>query len=110
MKLLHHQEVELSRSLLATLPAGTEVIDCSVAPPEGINLSAYPSVVVTIPAAEYEAPMYGPNGELLGVAWTGHDEYEEVIRMPISWEAVDQYVALKLSKQTTPTTVEEQVT
>lgn len=95
MKLLHHKEVELSRSLLASIPVGTEVIDCSVAPPYDIYPSAYPSVVITVPAAEYEAPMYGPDGELLGVQWTGHDAYEEVIRMPVSWEAVAQYVALK---------------
>lgn len=91
MILLHHPEVELSRTLLTSLPEGVEFVDGD----GGYLLSAYPSVVVEIPAAEYEAPMYGPDGELLGVQWTGHDAYEEVIRMPVSWEAVAQYVALK---------------
>lgn len=94
MKLLHHPEVELSRSLLATLPVGVEVIDCSVTQTDYL-VSAYPSVVVTIPANEFQAPVYGVDGELLGVRWTAYDEYEEVIRMPASWEAVAEYVALK---------------
>ena len=91
VKLLHNSEVELSRALLASLPVGVEVVEGS----GGYPVSAYPSVVVTIPAQEYEAPMYGPDGELLGVAWTAHDEYEEVVRMPVSWDAVAEYVALK---------------
>lgn len=91
MKLLHHPEVELSRALLASAPEGVEVIEGD----GGYYVSAYPSVVVTIPADEYQTPVYGPDGELLGVQWTGHDEYEEVIRMPVSWEAVAEYVAFK---------------
>lgn len=102
MKLLHHPEVELSRSLLATLPVGVEVIDCSVIQTDYL-VSAYPSVVVDIPANEFQAPMYGPDGELLGVQWTAYDDHEEVIRMPVSWEAVAEYVALK----TPPPTPEE---
>lgn len=97
MKLLHHNESERSRDLLASAPAGVEVIDCGISgiPLEYNMVSAFPSVVVEIPADEYQVPAYGPDGELLGVAWTGHDAYEEVIRMPVSWEAVAQYVALK---------------
>lgn len=94
MKLLHHPEVELSRKLLDTLPSSVEVIDCSLTQPT-YPVSAYPSVVVDIPASEFQAPMYGPDGELLGVQWTAYDDHEEVIRMPISWEAVAEYVALK---------------
>ena len=98
MKLLHYEQSELSRQLKGLVPAGVEVIDCGVSgiPLEYSNMvSAFPSVVVEIPADEYQIPMYGPDGELLGVAWTGHDAYEEVIRMPVSWEAVSQYVNLK---------------
>lgn len=91
MKLLHNKEVELSRNLLAALPEGVEVIEGD----DGYAVSAYPSVVVTIPANEFQAPMYGPDGELLGVQWTAYDEYEEVLRMPVSWEAVAEYVAFK---------------
>lgn len=103
MKLLHSEHSELSRILAASAPDGTEIISGD----GGYPVSAYPSVVVTWDASEYQIPMYGSDGELLGVAWTSNDEYDEVIRMPISWEAVDQYVALKLSKQITSTTVEE---
>lgn len=91
MKLLHHPEVELSRSLLASAPEGVEVIEGD----GGYPVSAYPSVVVDIPADEFQAPMYGPDGELLGVQWTAYDDHEEVIRMPVSWDAVAEYVALK---------------
>lgn len=94
MKLFHHPEVELSRKLLDTLPSSVEVIDCSLTQPT-YPVSAYPSVVVDIPANEFQAPMYGPDGELLGVQWTAYDDHEEVIRMPVSWEAVAEYVAFK---------------
>lgn len=93
MKLLHNIEVELSRSLLASLPDGVEVIEGD----GGYPVSAYPSVVITIPAQEFQTPVYGPDGELLGVQLTGHDEYEEVLRMPTSWEAVAEYVAWRSS-------------
>lgn len=89
MILLHSKEVELSRSLASTAPEGTTIIEGD----GGYAVSAYPSVVITVPAAQCEAPVYGPEGELLGVQWTGHDEYEEVIRMPVSWEAVQSFVA-----------------
>lgn len=99
MILLHHKESELSRNLLATMPAGTTVVDCTNGIPTDytgpMGVSAFPSVVVTIPANEFQTPVYGVDGELLGVEWTAYDEYEEALRMPISWEAVAEYVALK---------------
>lgn len=91
MILLHHDQSELSRSLLATLPAGAEVIDCSLTPPNH-SVSAYPSVVVTIPAKEFQAPQYDADGGLLGIITTGSPEHEEIIRLPNSWEAVNAYV------------------
>lgn len=91
MKLLHFEGAELSRTLRDTLPAGVELVDGD----GGYDISAYPSVVVTIPANEFQTPVYGPDGELLGVQWTAYDEHEEIIRMPVSWEAVAEYVALK---------------
>lgn len=99
MILLHHKESELSRNLLAALPAGVTIVDCTNGIPTDytgpMGVSAFPSVVVSIPANEFQAPMYGPDGELLGVQWTAYDEYEEVLRMPVSWEAVAEYVAFK---------------
>lgn len=91
MKLFHHPEVELSRKLLDTLPASVEVIDCSLTQPD-YPVSAYPSVVVTIPAKEFQAPQYDADGGLLGIITTGSPEHEEIIRLPASWEAVNAYV------------------
>lgn len=93
MKLLHDVNSELSRTLLATLPAGATVIEGA----GGYPVSAYPSVVVDIPVQEVEAPAYGPNGELLGVQLTTIPAHEEVLRMPMSWQSVDEYLAWKSS-------------
>lgn len=49
MILLHHQESELSRALLAVLPEGVASIDCTGGIPTdypGPQPSAYPSVLV----------------------------------------------------------------
>lgn len=101
MLLLHDQNSELSRTLaVQAAELGIEII----AGPGEYTVSAYPSVVVTWDASEYQVPMYGPEGELLGVSWTGNDDYDEVIRMPISWEAVTAYVALKSAQQVGSTT------
>ena len=92
MKLLHSEYVEASRFLRASAPEGTEVLQAGE---HDYPVSAYPSVVVTLEASEYQIPMYGTDGELLGVQWTGNEEYEEVLRMPVSWDAVLQYVNFK---------------
>lgn len=91
MKLLHDMNSELSRNLLATLPIGAIVIEGD----GGYPISAYPAVVVDIPTQEIMAPAYGPNGELLGVQLTTIAAHEEVLRMPISWDAVSQYINWK---------------
>jgi len=88
MKLLHHPESELSRNLMTTAPIGVEVI-------EGhgeYTVSAYPSVVVTRDSREVYEPRYDDSGGLLGMELTAYPEYEEIIRMPASWEAVYDYV------------------
>lgn len=92
MILLHHNESERSRDLLASAPAGVEVIDCTAGCPVDYPISAYPTVVVVRPAGEEYAPEYDSDGGLLGVQLTAHDEYEELIRMPASWEAVQDYL------------------
>ena len=61
MILYHNENVELSRALLASLPEGVEVVDCTQAPPEGVPISAYPSVQL---------------------------DNETILRMPESWEEV----------------------
>lgn len=93
MILLHDVNSELSRNLLATLPVGVTVIEGA----GGYPISAYPSVVVDIPAQEVQAPAYSPNGELLGVQLTTIPAHEEVLRMPVSWQSVDEYLAWKTS-------------
>ena len=89
MKLLHNNEVELSRTLLADLPVGVEVIEGS----GGYAVSAYPSVVVDVPAYSEERPSLGPEGQFLGMARVEVPAHEEVLRLPASWEAVASYMA-----------------
>lgn len=89
MKLLHNNEVELSRNLLASLPGGVEVIEGD----GGYSVSAYPSVVVDVPAHSEERPGVGPEGEFLGMARVDVDAREELLRLPASWAAVESYVA-----------------
>lgn len=103
MKLLHNKESELSRILLESAPEGLEIIEGS----GGYPVSAYPSVVVTLPACKFEAPAYGPDGELLGIKWVTSEEFEDVIRMPVSWGAVAEYVEFKSRQQIISTPVEE---
>lgn len=89
MKLLHNNEVELSRALLAELPEGVEVIEGD----GGYAVSAYPSVVVDVPAYSEDKPLFGTEGEFLGMGPGNVPPREEVLRMPASWEAVASYIA-----------------
>ncbi len=89
MKLLHSNEAELSRALLACLPEGAEVIEGD----GGYAVSAYPSVVIDVPAYAEDRPRFGPEGEFLGMARVDVPGGEEVLRLPASWEAVTSYLA-----------------
>lgn len=89
MFLLHSPEVELSRTLLATMPEGCFV----VTGPGDYAVSAYPSVVVDVPAYSESRQQYGPDGEFLGMATVTVEEHEEVLRMPASWDAVASFTA-----------------
>ena len=86
MKFLHHPESELSRALL---PEGVEVIEGD----GGYAVSAYPSVVVTVPAYIERRPAFNEQGELTGMEDFTVPTHEEVLRMPASWDAVQSYVA-----------------
>ena len=94
MKLLHHNEVELSRTLLATLPEGVEVIEGD----GGYAVSAYPSVVVTIPAYIEKRQAFNAAGELIGTEDFTVPTHEEVLRLPASWAEVQQYLDYYLNK------------
>ena len=96
MILLHHTEVELSRALLAALPAGVATLDCSAGIPgdyTGPQPSAYPSVVVDVPAYMTDAPDLDADGGLLGMTRLEVPAHQEALRMPVSWAAVEEYVA-----------------
>ena len=92
MILLHHPEVELSRNLLAALPEGVEVIDCSTRTPEW-PVSAYPSVVVDVPAYTEARPVLGADGEFLGMSDVLVPAHQELVRCPANWDAVASFVA-----------------
>jgi hypothetical protein len=89
MILLHNNEAELSRALLASLPAGVEVIEGD----GGYPVSAYPSVVVDVPAYAEDRPGFGPEGEFLGMVRVLMPAHRETLRLPASWAAVDEFAA-----------------
>lgn len=89
MKLLHSNEAELSRALLASLPEGAEVIEGD----GGYAVSAYPSVVVMVPAYTEKRPAFNEAGEMIGMEDFTVPTHEELLRMPASWDAVNSYVA-----------------
>lgn len=99
MILLHHPEVELSRDLLAALPEGCGCVDwTSEAQREeyasqcGIDPSAFPSIIVDVPAYAHDVPLLGADGEFLGMGRATMPATQEALRMPASWAAVDGYV------------------
>ena len=101
MKLLHHEEVELSRALLASLPEGVEVVDCTQTPPADYPVSAYPTVVVDVPAYVASQQSLGADGEFLGVVDVEVPAHDELVRCPASWEAMQSFVAYVESRSNT---------
>lgn len=99
MILLHHPEVELSRALLATLPEGCGCVDwtseaqfAEYLAGGGPTPSAFPTVVVDVPAYAEDRPQLGHDGEFLGMAPQTVPAHQEALRMPASWEAVAAFV------------------
>lgn len=95
MILLHHPEVELSRDLLAALPEGATSIDCKQGLPgdySGPQPSAFPSVLVEVPAYSMETLLVGEDGAFLGMARTTVPAHQEALRLPVSWTAVQSFV------------------
>jgi len=88
MILLHDENVELSRNLLATLPEGVEVIEGA----GGYPVSAYPSVVMLVPAYVEKRAAINEAGEFTGMEDVLMPEHEELLRAPSSWEAVQSAV------------------
>lgn len=88
MILLHNDEVELSRTLLETIPEGVEVIHGY----NGYGVSAYPTVVVQVPSYSERRPIINEAGEFVGVGDVVVPAHEELLRMPVSWDAVQSFV------------------
>jgi len=88
MLLLHNKEIELSRKLLETLPEGTEVIEGAGEYP----VSAYPSVVVLVPAYVEKRQAINEASEFTGMEDVLVPAHEELLRMPSSWEAVQSFI------------------
>ena len=96
MLFLHHNESELSRALLAALPSGATVLDCTNGLPGGYTgpmPSAFPSVIVDVPAYAQDVPAYDANGGFTGMTTQNVAAHQVALRLPVSWEAVGQYVA-----------------
>ncbi len=100
MILLHHPEVDLSRELLAQVPADCGCVDWTSAVQReeyqalgGLPLSAFPSVVVDVPAFAEDRPLFGPDGEFLGMEVVAVPAHLELLRMPASWAAVASFTA-----------------
>jgi hypothetical protein len=96
MILLHHPEVELSRNMLATLPQGCACVDwtdpAQVSAYGGPAPSAFPTVVVDVPAYAEDRPLFGADGEFLGLAAVTVPAHQEALRLPASWDAVASFV------------------
>jgi hypothetical protein len=56
-------------------------------------VSAYPSVVVTVPAYTEKRPTFNEAGEMTGVGDFTIAQHEETLRLPVSWDAVQSFVA-----------------
>ena len=100
MILLHHPEVELSRALLAALPAGCGCVDwtseaqrAEYAALGGPSPSAFPSVLADVPAYAEDRPLFGEQGVFLGMTTQAVPAHQEALRMPASWDAVASFAA-----------------
>jgi len=89
MILIDDGNTELGRVLRAALPDGVTVR----AEPGDMAISAYPSVVVDVPAYMQDVPLTDEQGGLLGMGRRVAAAHAEVLRMPTSWAAVEEFVA-----------------
>ena len=89
MILIDDGNTELGRTLRAALPEGATVQDS----PGEYAISAYPSVIVAVPAYMQDAPLTDADGGFLGMTRVAVAAREETLRMPASWEAVAEFNA-----------------
>ena len=85
MLLLHHNESELSRALLSALPVDATVLDCTnglLGGYTGPMPSAFPSVIVDVPAYAQDVPAYDANGGFTGMdALVGQDFEFKILKI-----------------------------
>jgi len=102
MIVLHNTNDQASIQFVAAHCAGLAVIDwygddtareAYLADSGNPAPSAFPTVVVDIPAYTETLPSYGDNGELLGVVTVSVPAHREALRLPASMAAVEQYLA-----------------
>ncbi|MDR3641329.1 MAG: hypothetical protein P4L39_08405, partial [Humidesulfovibrio sp.] len=62
--------------------------------------SAYPSVVVDVPAYMADVPSLDADGGFLGMTRQEVAAHQEALRMPASWAAVGAYVAYVTTRAT----------
>ena len=55
--------------------------------------SAFPSVIVDVPAYAQDVPADDANGSFTGMTTQTVPAHQEVLRMPVSWTAVEEFVA-----------------
>ena len=89
MILIDDGNTVLGRELRAALPEGVTV----QAEPGTYAISAYPSVVVDVPAYMQDRANLDAEGGLLGMTRVAADAHQEVLRLPASWAAVAEFVA-----------------
>lgn len=104
MILLHHPEAQLSRDLLLALPENCGCVDWTSDIQREAYLaqavalgspspSAFPSVVVHVPAYAEDRPLFGAGGEFLGMVAVTVPAHLEALRLPASWDAVASFTA-----------------
>lgn len=89
MILIDDGNTELGRSLRETMPAGVELRT----EPGEYSISAFPTVIVDVPAYGEDRPLFGEQGEFLGMSAVTVPAHQESLRMPASWEAVASFAA-----------------
>jgi hypothetical protein len=89
MILIDDGNTELGRALRASLPEGAAVQSDA----GEYVLSAYPSVVVDVPAYMQGERVLNADGGLLGMTRVEVAAHQEVVRLPASWDAVAEYVS-----------------
>lgn len=104
MILLHHPEAQLSRDLFSALPENCGCVDwtsdaqreaylAQAAALGSPSPSAFPTVVLDVPAYAEDRPLFGEGGEFLGMAAVTVPAHLEGLRLPASWGAVASFVS-----------------